>query len=273
MAYHRVTKIHHGSRVRGSAVRSVGQIYPHRFDRGAACSESPGLSEAEKRLSSMEPDTTVHVVDSDSLARNEVCQIVRAMKVRHEAHATGGAFLDALDTSCPGCLVTEVRVPDVSGLQIQRQLALDEVPLPVIFVSAYATVPVVVRAMQEGAVDFLEKPPRQEDLWETIQEAFRVDARRRLALRRKQQLKDQIRSLTPSERQVLELLADDNPMRAIASELELSVRTVELRRARMMKKLGLRSSAELLHFAITALDGHQRHIFELADGHGDVAGF
>src|SRR3989304_467910 len=151
-------------------------------------------------------DATVFVVDSDALARNMVCDLARNMRLRYEAYASGRAFLEAYDRSRPGCLVSEVRIPDVSGLQIQRQLAIEGNPLPVIFLSAHATVAVVVRAMQGGAVHFLEKPPCEQELWEAIQEAIRVDVRGRVALLEKQRLKEKIGLLTGKEREGLELL-------------------------------------------------------------------
>jgi len=221
----------------------------------------------------MSDDATVFVVDSDSLSRNAVNQLVRSMMLNCETYASGQEFLDAYHKSRHGCLVTEVRVPDVSGPQLQRRLAMDEAPLPVIFLTAHATVPIVVRTMQDGAVDFLEKQVSDQQLWESIQRALEIDRKRREALAAKHHVQQRLESLTRKEREVLELLADNHGTREIAEALGVSVRTIELRRSRIFKKLHIKSAAELIHFAIQAFDGHARHVFDLVPANGDGDGY
>jgi RNA polymerase sigma factor (sigma-70 family) len=220
----------------------------------------------------MKSDATVFVVDPDAAARKQVQALAESMHLGFEGYALAQPFLEAYDASRPGCLVSEVRVADVNGLDVLRRLAFQEYPLPVIFLSAHASVGVIVRAIQDGAVDFLEKPPEEQELWEAIQTAIRVDARRRAALAEKQRLREQLALLNPKERQVLKLLSEDKSTKRIAAELRVSVRTVELRRARMMKKLKFRSPVELLHFAIVSSNGNGRHHFLDEPGPNDPPG-
>ncbi len=127
----------------------------------------------------MTRDVTVFVVDSDTLSRNAVHETVCKMHLRCKTFESGQRFLAEFDRGTPGCLVCEVQIPDIGGLDIQRRLASEDAPLPVVFLTSHATVPIVVRAMCEGAVHFMEKPPRENELWETIQKAVLMDRRRR----------------------------------------------------------------------------------------------
>jgi FixJ family two-component response regulator len=182
---------------------------------------------------------------------------------------SGDRFLKEYNPAQPGCLVTEVRIPGVSGIQIQHHLVRTGACLPVIFVTAHATVSVVVRAIQSGAVHFLEKPPSDQELWEAIQEAIRVDQQRRAAKRKREHLKSQLARLSREEREVLQMLPRFKSAREIAGELGVAVRTVELRRARIMRKLELATPVELLCFAISAANGRDQALdnFARLDGY------
>jgi len=212
----------------------------------------------------METEATVFVVDADAISRNAVRDLARNMRLACEAYTSGEEFLGAYDGTRPGCLVTEVRIPDLSGLQIQRRLGIEEHPLPVIFLTAHASVPVVVRAMQQGAVDFLEKPPREQELWEAIQRALQEDQRRRNVLAEKELLQRSLARLTLKQQEVLRLLANGKGTRDIAEELHVSTRTVELRRAGAMRKLKIKTPMQLMRFAFTAFNGYSRHLYERA---------
>lgn len=198
-------------------------------------------------------DPTIFLVDNDAQTHDHVRRLAVSMNLRFEGYFSGLEFLASYDTSRRGCLVAELRVADVGGLEIQRRLASIEAPLPVVFLTAHATVPLVVRAMQAGAADFLEKPLCEQDAWEAIQEAVHLDRLRRERLEKHHEQHRRIRMLSPKERQVLCLLGEGKSRRSIAAELELSVRTVELARARAMKKLEIDTHAELLRFTILAL--------------------
>ena len=138
--------------------------------------------------------------------------------------------------------------------------------MPVIFLASHASVPVVVRAIQQGAVNFLQKPADEQELWDSIQQALKIDRERRAAVAEADSLQKRLETLTEKEYEVLELIAQEKSTRTIARELEVSVRTVEFRRARMLEKLGLTSPMQLLHFAVRALNGCR------GNGHGNAAG-
>jgi FixJ family two-component response regulator len=223
-------------------------------DHGRPHGYPDGQYELDEPDPGTHPEATIFVVDSDALTRASVCNLVRSMNLRFEGYVSGREFLEEYRPNRSGCLIAEVRIPDISGLEIQRQLASKEAPLPVIFLSAFATVPIVARAMQAGAVDFLEKPPRDQELWESIQEALHLDTVRRENLSSRQERRRRLSRLSLKERRVLSLLAEGKTRRSIASEMDLSVRTVELWRARAMKKLEIENHADLLRFAIMTLE-------------------
>ncbi len=201
---------------------------------------------------------TVFIVDGDNDSRQRVCELVTSMKLQHEAYAMAQDFLQRFDPDRPGCAILEVRIPDIGGLQLQQQLAHQTPGLPVIFHSAHANVPVVVRAIKEGAVNFLQKPAEEQELWDAIQQALQLDRERRAHMADVESLHQRLEQLTEKEIEVLELLAQDKSTRVVARELGISVRTVEFRRARMIKKLGFKSPIQLSHFAIRVFDGHAK---------------
>jgi two-component system, LuxR family, response regulator FixJ len=197
-------------------------------------------------------DATVFIVDDDPATRQLLTARLRTMSLRAEAYESAQAFLDALDPLRPGCLLVDVRMPGTNGLGLLEQLGREAIPLPAIVLSGYGDVPTVVRAMKAGALDFLEKPCRDQELWGAIQEAFRRDAvhRRRTVLRTKALRR--LQRLTVGEHDVLRLLADGRSNKAIAEELKLSVRTIEVRRAKLMKKMMAESLAELIRLTLAA---------------------
>jgi two-component system response regulator FixJ len=197
---------------------------------------------------------TVFIVDSDAESRKKVCSVVHSMKLRHETYSLAQDFLDKYDPQRPGCAILEVRIPDVSGLQLQQQLAQRTLAVPVIFLTSHASVSVVVRAIQQGAVNFLQKPAEEQELWDTIQQALKIDRERRTVVAEVASLQTQLGLLTHKEYEVLQLLAQEQSTRTIARELDVSVRTVEFRRARMLEKLGLQTPMQLFHFAIRAFN-------------------
>lgn len=195
---------------------------------------------------------TIFLCDDDAKMHDHVHRLAGGMNLRFEGFFSGREFLASYDVARPGCLVTELRLADLGGLEIQRRLATIEAPLPVVFLSAHATVPIVVRAMHAGAADFLEKPLDEQEAWEAIQDALHLDRLRRKELDKRRHQRRQVGMLSPKERRVLCLLGEGKSRRSIAAELNLSVRTVELARARAMKKLEIDNHAELLRFTILA---------------------
>jgi two-component system, LuxR family, response regulator FixJ len=200
----------------------------------------------------VEADPTVFIVDDDPAVRQALTALVRSMRLKAEAYESAQQFLDAFDGTRPGCMLLDVRMPGISGLGLLEQLNREEISLPAIIMSAYGDVPMVVRAMKAGALNFLEKPCRDQQLWEAIQEALKWNCvhRQQLALRNK--VLHRLQRLTSGERDVLALLVDGKSNKTIAAELNLSVRTIEVRRAKLMKKMKAESLAELIRLALSA---------------------
>jgi FixJ family two-component response regulator len=201
-------------------------------------------------------EPTVFVVDPDGRTREAVCDLADMMNLRREAYPSGREFLDAYAPSRPGCVVLEVRIPGINGLEIQERLNAQGATSPVVFLTAQAGVSLAVRAMRAGAVHFLEKPFREPELWDAIQEAIRLDTRRRSAQAERNRLEGHLEQLTSTERELLAVIAEGKPKKTTASSLRVSVRTIELRQKRLMEKLGFDSSMELLRFALLTCDGH-----------------
>jgi two-component system response regulator FixJ len=199
---------------------------------------------------------TVCLIDPDEAIRDSIKNLTNLMALDCLAFGSGQEFLDAFDPGRPGCLVMELRVPGVNGLQIQQWLRESGASLPVVFISAAPSVSLAVHAMRAGAVHFLEKPVRENDLWNVIQESIELDQQRRQAQGLQQELSDRIGTLTEKEQAVLELIADGLPKHAIAGELRVSVRTVEHHRTQLMRKLRTNSLAGLMQFAFSRRNGH-----------------
>jgi two-component system response regulator TtrR len=198
---------------------------------------------------------TVHVIDPDPQVRDSVRDLVSSMNLQCNTYAAGREFFAAYSDSEPGCIVLEVRIPDMSGLQIQRRLATNGGSLPMIFLSSQTDVSLAVELLRGGAVHYLQKPLRPLELINTIQEALAVDESRRESRRQQQEVAESIAVLSTRERDVLRLIAEGRSNLEIASDLNIALRTVELRRAQLMKKLGLRSPVALLRFALLANQG------------------
>jgi two-component system, LuxR family, response regulator FixJ len=197
-------------------------------------------------------DATVFIIDDDPAVRQSLTVLMRAMNLRAEAYESAQMFLDRFDASRPGCLLVDVRMPGMSGLSLLEQFSRDEIPLPAIVMSAYGDVPTAVRAMKAGAIDFLEKPCRDQQLWDAIQEALKWDAGQRQQTALRSEAVGRLQRLTPGEHDVLRSLTDGRSNKAIAAELKLSVRTIEVRRAKLMKKMMAESLAELIRLTLVA---------------------
>ncbi len=206
-------------------------------------------------------EPTVFVVDEDMATVNAIRALSAMMNLRCDAFDSGQEFWDHLDRDQCGCLVTELKVRGSSGLQLQQMLQGEGSSLPVIFLTAHASVSIAVRAMRAGAYHFLEKPIHEQELWDAIQGAIAVDRDHREAARQEAAVKECLGSLTFKEELVLRMIAEGKPNRTIAKELDLSLRTIEIRRNVLMKKLGVKLPEELLRFAVVACNGHsaQKH--------------
>jgi FixJ family two-component response regulator len=211
-----------------------------------------------------ENERTVFVVDPDDRTRASLRALLGTMSLASEPYASGQDFLDAYSPERPGCVVLEVKIPDVNGLDIQEVLMMQDPKPAIVFLTSHGTVSIAVRAMRAGAIHFMEKPVPEAGIWDAIRESLQIDAVRRQAWRRRLQTIDSLRRLTPKERRVLAMIGEGKSKQGIASEMRTGVRTVELRQASLRKKLGVSTHAQLLHFAICANDGRQEPAPSLA---------
>ncbi|MBN2475683.1 MAG: response regulator transcription factor [Pirellulales bacterium] len=198
----------------------------------------------------MNEEQTVFLVDDDPAVLRSLSALVKVVFPRVEKYESAAAFLQAYTPGRPGCLVLDVAMPGMSGLELQRKLADDHVDLPVIFITGHGNVQMAVGAMRAGAVNFLEKPFREQELWDNIRTALDLDARNRGRQSRRRLAEQCMAQLTSTERRVLDLILEGKINKEIAAELQVSLRTVEDRRARVMKKMGAGSLAELIQLAL-----------------------
>jgi two-component system response regulator FixJ len=197
-------------------------------------------------------DEIVFVVDDDADARDSLCALLESAGVAAEAHESARAFLTAYQPGRPGCLIADIRMPDMDGLELQEELNRRDAGLPVIVVTGHADVPLAVRAMKAGAVDLIEKPYDDELLLASVRRALaRAQGAREQAVA-VEAAKMRIATLSARERQVLELLVAGQPNKIIAFELDISPRTVEIHRAHVMEKMEAKSLSDLVRAAIAA---------------------
>ena len=200
---------------------------------------------------SVEPETTVFIVDDDPAIRSSLAAMAEMMGLRAELYATGTEFLEAYDGSRPGCVVLDLRLPGMDGNEVLENLTLRNVPFQAVMISGHGDVPMAVRAMRSGAIDFLEKPFRPQQLRETIRHTIELDAKKRDAQARRQQIEDRLALLTSDENAVLEGIIAGKTNKVIASELGVSLRTVQFRRSSIMRKLEVESRAALMELVLS----------------------
>ena len=196
------------------------------------------------------PAATVFVVDDDEGVRNSLRLLLKSVGIASRTMASAKEFLDAYKPNQPGCLVLDVRMPGMSGIELQQQLNLRGAVIPVIFITGHGDIPMAVEAMQQGAFDFLQKPFRDQDLIDRIQRALVRDSRSRAALAQRARILERLESLTPREREVMSLMIRGMPNKVMAAELGVSQRTVEIHRARVMEKSDAASLAQLVRMVI-----------------------
>ena len=200
----------------------------------------------------MSEEPTVFLVDDDPAVLSSVAKLLQAIFPRVETYGSASELLAALDGSRPGCLVLDVAMPGMSGLELQKKLAEQGVDLPVIFLTGHSSVQMAVSAMQHGAINFLEKPFREQELWDSVRKALETDRRNRRRRARRDQIHQSMAALSAGEREVLQRILAGKSNKEIAADLDLSVRTVEDRRARLMKKLDVGSLVDLVRMAMDA---------------------
>ena len=200
---------------------------------------------------SVDPTPTVFVVDDDPAIRFAMQALLDSVDLRHEIYPSGNEFLAAVDNERPGCLVLDIRMPGLGGLELQQELLDRGNTLPIIFITGHGDVPMAVEAMQKGAVDFIQKPFRDQDLLDRVSEALKTDQERREAQHAHAEVAERIAKLTNREQEVFDLVVTGKPNKVIAYELGVSQRTVEIHRARVMEKMQARSLADLVKMHMT----------------------
>jgi FixJ family two-component response regulator len=197
-------------------------------------------------------DARVFIVDDDPGVLKSVAFLLRTVGIRAQTYASAQEFLDSCDTGVPGCLVLDVRMPAMSGLDLQEKLQEMGSPWPIIFLTAHGDVPMAVKAVKSGAMDFIQKPFRDQELLDKIHRAMEENARARAAAQALHDAVARMESLTPRERQVLDAVVAGKANKVIAADLGVSQRTVEIHRAHVMRKMQADSTAQLVRMAMRA---------------------
>lgn len=192
------------------------------------------------------PAPIVYIVDDDSGMRTSLAWLLESVGIASEGFANAADFLARFDVSQPACLVLDVRMPEKSGFDVQAELNARGATLPVIFVSAHGDIPMSVRALQNGAIDFVEKPYNSQQMLERVQRALRLAQQRHAVDQRHRELRQRLDALTAREKEVLRGVVDGKGSKQIASDLSISVKTVDVHRASIKEKLGATSIAALV---------------------------
>lgn len=194
----------------------------------------------------IEPTPTVYVVDDDEAMRDSMSWLLEGEGYKVACFESGASFLASRRSQMRGCLVLDVRMPDMSGLELQEKLDALGSTLPIIFVTGHGDVPMAVSALQRGACDFIEKPFHNEDLLARIRRALDLDNESASRRARDGAIASRLEQLTQREREVMQLVVAGKLNKQIADSLDISMKTVEAHRARVMEKMGVRTLAELV---------------------------
>lgn len=198
------------------------------------------------------PASVVFIVDDDDAVRSALRLLIRSVGLQAISFASADEFLASYDARQPGCLVLDVRMPGMSGLELQQELNKRGATIPVIFITGHGDVPMAVEAMQHGAADFLQKPFGDQDLLDRVRKALANDAEARASMAVLAVTRQRLESLTPRETEVMRLVTRGKANKVIGAELGVSQRTVEIHRAHVMEKMQARSLAELVRMVMDA---------------------
>mgnify|MGYP000091354898 CR=1 FL=1 len=194
---------------------------------------------------------SVYIIDDDEAVRDSLSLVLESLNQTCQAYSSAQEFLDGYNTNMQGCIVLDIRMPRMTGLELQNRLNDLGCDLPIIFVTGHGDVPMAVEAMQKGAVDFVQKPYREQDLIDKINTAMNQHAALRQQNQEASVIKEKILSLTAREKEVMDMMVEGKANKVIAIDLGISQRTVEIHRARVMEKMQTHSLAQLVKMNMT----------------------
>ena len=195
-------------------------------------------------------DPIIFVVDDDEAVRLSTEMLIRSMGLRVESFDSAAEFLEDFDPQQPGCVILDIRMPGMSGLELQEHLNKIKASIPIVFVTGHGDVPMAVKAMKAGAVDFIQKPFRDQELIDRVHAALDEDREKRQESAVRAEINARIKALTSREFEVMGLVVEGKPNKEVAFDLGLSPRTVEIHRARVMQKMRAGSLAALVRMAL-----------------------
>ncbi len=216
----------------------------------------------------IQEQVTVFYVDDDEAMCESIRFLMESVSLKIETFLSAKKFLDSYDALRPGCLLLDVRMPEMSGLELQEQLRKRKIDIPIIFITGHGDVPMATRAMKAGAVEFLTKPFNDQTLLDSIQNAIDLDAKRRLEAGKREQITERINKLTPREYEVMKCVIKGNLNKVTAYELGISSKTVELHRAKIMEKMKAKSLAQLVAMVLIH-EGSVKHRHKTDDAKPD----
>jgi FixJ family two-component response regulator len=194
-------------------------------------------------------DALIHIIDDDESVRNALDSLFRSVDLKTRLHRSAQEFLEAARADCPSCLVLDVRLPGISGLDFQERLAQLDIRIPIVLITGHGDIPMSVRGMKAGAVDFLTKPFRDQDMLDAVTVAIEKDRTWRAEAREADEMRKRFATLSARERQVMALVTAGKMNKQVAGVLNLSEITVKIHRGQAMRKMGARTLAELVRMA------------------------
>ena len=200
----------------------------------------------------MQPEFLVHIVDDDDAVRDALLELLDSVTIKAVGYSSANEFFKAFDQNTIGCLVLDIRMPGMSGLELQKRLKSLGSTLPIIFITGHGDIPMAVEATKLGAVDFIQKPFSDQELLDRIQETLASEKTSYDKVAERKLVRQMLESLTQRESEVLELISEGHPNKVIASRMGISQRTVENHRARLFEKLGITSVSGLIRVLILA---------------------
>lgn len=194
----------------------------------------------------------VFIVDDDDAIRDSLGMLLESVGIGHSGFESARALLDHISTDTSGCIVSDMRMPGISGLELQQTLIEKQINMPLIFITGHGDIPMAVDAMKNGALDFIRKPFREQELLDRINEAFIVEDQRRASHAAAAEVRQKINDLSTREREVFEHISQGVANKVVAIELGISERTVEVHRSNIMKKMEAKTLAHLVRMKLTA---------------------